>query len=139
MFSPSLRVSDLKHQSHDGGVMSLFKAVVIVAGGIAILPSSNEEQERLYTRAATATNWTVNFCDRNRDTCGSAESTWATFKKKAEFAGKLAYDVTQLAASSDEKETSWISTESFIPTQLGTLAPEDLEPGWRGDPSRQGT
>jgi hypothetical protein len=113
--------------------MGLFKWAVIGAFGVALLPSDSEQQEMLYNRAALAAQWTVTFCDRNATTCTQAGELWGQFKKKAQFAAGLAYDVVSeqvgLATVSNAGDGAGQGTS---PIQTGTLRPGDLEPDWRG-------
>lgn len=117
--------------------MGLLRLGVVAAVGIALLPSDSEQQEILYNRAALAAQWTVTFCDRNEATCAQASWLWEQFAKKAEFAGRMAYDTLseQLAANTGTTETGSIATAADAPSrslERGTLTPSDLEPKWRG-------
>jgi hypothetical protein len=115
--------------------MSLFRIAVVLSLGIAIMPADEDQQARLYERAANAAYWTATFCDRNASTCETSAALWDTFLKKAQFAGKLAYDVA--ARYADENETTMPAsyTRSSDP---GTLRPDDMAPSWRGGTPRQG-
>ena len=115
--------------------MSLFRIAVVLSLGVAIMPSDREQQEQLYARAASAAHWTVTFCDRNGRTCEISAGLWDAFLKKAEFAGKLVYDVALHTAGPDDGSLKAIpaSTE-----ERGTLSPQDFEPDWRGAPSETG-
>ena len=55
---------------------------------------------------------------------------WDSFLRKAEFAGKLAYDVAQRAANSDVAQSGGAKVAPA--SARGTLGPDDLRPGWRG-------
>lgn len=133
--------------------MGIFRLGIIVAVGVALLPSDREQQEILYNRAALAAKWTMTFCDRNVQTCATASSLWGQFVKKAQFGAKLAYDTlaehlgggersfdAQPAATlfgSDERprvlETGALKSARG---PSGTLKPGDLEPDWRGQARR---
>lgn len=128
--------------------MGLIRLGIIVAAGVALLPSDREQQEILYNRAALAANWTMTFCDRNAQTCKTASNLWGQFVKKAQFGARLAYDtvVEQLAGHEpsfdsapapllfgqvpDRAHETGALKSSRSPS--GTLEPEDLEPNWRG-------
>ena len=120
--------------------MSLFRLAIVLSLGIAVMPSDQAQQERLYQNAASAAYWTATFCDRNTQTCETASTVWDTFLRKAEFAGKLAYDVAQRYAS--EVPGDRFTPASFKPrarqSLQGTLSLEDLGPSWRGNSKRQG-
>jgi hypothetical protein len=117
--------------------MSLFRVAIVVALGIAMMPADKEQQERLYSTASSAAHWAYTFCDRNGTTCENASMMWATFVKKAEFAGQLAYDVAQRYAF---EEPGAYAPAAYRPgaASQGTLRNEDLRPHWRGEVRRQG-
>jgi predicted signal transduction protein with EAL and GGDEF domain len=108
---------------------------MVLSLGIAVMPADEAQQERLYERAAAAAYWTATFCDRNAATCENSAVMWDTFVKKAQFAGKLAYDVAQRYTS---EQTSDVAPASYKASQPGTLRPDDMEPTWRGNTPRQG-
>lgn len=123
--------------------MSLFKVAMVLSLGIAVMPSDEAQQKRLYQNAAAAAYWTATFCDRNGQTCDTASSLWATFLRKAEFAGQLVYDVAQHYSAGAEgaasvEPASYGSRALERSTDRGTLRPEDLRPEWRGMSVRQG-
>lgn len=109
--------------------MSLFRIAIVLSLGVALMPSDREQQEQLYEKAATAAHWTLTFCDRNVQTCDSAGVVWATFLKKAEFAGRMAYDIAQRAAV---EGPAVLPGDAAVSKASGTLKPDDLEPVWRG-------
>jgi len=120
--------------------MPFFRTVLVLAIGIAVLPSEKAQQDRLYEQASAAVYWTATFCDRNAQTCVNASTLWDAFLKKAEFAGKLAYDVAQSSASGDGTSlapASFAGEGRSAPTR-STLTRDDLRPAWRGASSRQG-
>jgi hypothetical protein len=111
--------------------MSLFRIAVVLSLGVAVMPSDPAQQAALYQRASTAAHWTVTYCDRNGQQCEMASTLWDAFLAKAEFAGRLAYDVALRAAKSDEG--GFAGNPPIAPaSQRGTLEPGDLQPGWRG-------
>lgn len=115
--------------------MSLFRMAVVLSLGVALMPSDREQQDALYERAATAAHWTLTYCDRNGAQCVMAGEVWEAFLRKAEFAGKLAYDV---ALRSSGEEVQRDPTAPISAKARGTLSPEDLRPGWRGAPDLGG-
>lgn len=110
--------------------MGLLRLTAIVAVGVALLPSDREKQAVLYTRAASATQWTMTFCDRNASTCSQASTAWQTFLAKAEFGARLAYDMARDGEAPLKNEEAIISTSSIERT--GTLTDADLQPAWHG-------
>lgn len=109
--------------------MSLFRIAVVLSLGVAVMPSEHEQQEALYERAATAAHWTVTYCDRNGRQCEVAGELWDAFLKKAEFAGKLAYDVAVRSATDTVPESG---PQQASDKGRGTLQPGDFAPSWRG-------
>lgn len=115
--------------------MSLFRIAIVLSLGVAIMPSDRAQQEELYTRAASAAHWTVTFCDRNVRTCEVSATLWDAFLKKAEFAGKLVYDVALHTAGPGDGEFKAIPASTDV---RGTLNRLDLEPQWRGKRAETG-
>jgi hypothetical protein len=113
--------------------MSILRTAALVAIVVAVLPADKEQQARLFDRAATAVHWTATFCDRNGPTCSQAGEVWSGFVQKAQFGAAMAYE---LATKSSARGSSLLAPASD--TARGTLTPEDLEPAWRGTPSRSG-
>ena len=114
--------------------MSILRTGIIVAVVVAVLPADKEQQARLYDRAATALHWTATFCDRNGPTCTQAGVMWSGFVQKAQFGAAMAYE---LATKYSAKDRSLLAPVADASPQ-GTLTPEDLQPAWRGAPSRTG-
>jgi hypothetical protein len=110
--------------------MSLFRIAVVLSLGVAVMPSDREQQDALYDRAATAAHWTITYCERNGQHCEMAGELWDAFVRKAEFAGKLAYDVA-LRSTLDNATAG--STAPIPANARGTLNPDDLRPTWRGE------
>jgi len=114
--------------------MSIVRTAILVAVVVAVLPTDKEQQARLFDRAATAVHWTATFCDRNGPTCAQAGEIWSGFVQKAQFGAAMAYE---LATKQTSKDRSLLAPAADASRQ-GTLTPEDLEPAWRGGPSRTG-
>ncbi|MCC7252351.1 hypothetical protein [Hyphomicrobium sp.] len=110
--------------------MSLFRIAVVLSLGVAVMPSDQEQQEALYERAATAAHWTITYCDRNGRQCEMAGEFWDAFLRKAQFAGKLAYDVA-IRTSLEGAPTG--APVPQLASERGTLKPEDLSPVWRAE------
>jgi hypothetical protein len=110
--------------------MSLFRIAVVLSLGVAVMPSDKAQQDALYERAATAAHWTMTYCERNGSHCVMAGELWDAFLRKAEFAGKLAYDV---ALRSTMENATAGSTAPIPANARGTLNPADLQPSWRGE------
>lgn len=113
--------------------MSLFRIAVVLSLGVAIMPSDKEQQEALYERAATAAHWTMTYCDRNGQQCVMAGEVWDAFLAKAQFAGKLAYDVA-VRTSVESAQSKLLSPQ--LASDRGTLKADDLQPDWRSGVKR---
>ncbi|MGH1418197.1 MAG: hypothetical protein ACRBCJ_05005 [Hyphomicrobiaceae bacterium] len=107
--------------------MSFTKLVIIGALAVALLPSDKHGQQKLIERASNAANWAWTFCDRNEQTCHSAERHWATFKDKAAFGATLAQDAVWQALTSSEANEEATASKS-----MDTLTVTDRTPNWRG-------
>ena len=113
--------------------MSIVRTALLLGVIVAVLPTDEAQQARLYQQVSSAARWAVTFCDRNAATCTAASDAWAGFVKKAEFGARLAYDIVQKQLAA-ERETP-VAPAADAPTrprERGTLAPGDLQPGWRG-------
>jgi len=111
--------------------MFLLRVAIVVALVIAVLPANEQQQAKLYDRAAAAVHWTTTFCDRNRPTCDQAGKLWQTFVSKAKFGARMAYD---MAIKYKNNGGDHLAPATFWDEQ-GTLRPEDFEPAWRGGPT----
>lgn len=110
--------------------MSIFKAGILVAVVVAVLPTDRAQQQALYDRAATAVHWTATFCDRNGTTCEQAGVLWDGFVTKAKFGAAMAYELAMRQAGQDTSRSLIEPTVDMRPR--GTLRSDDLEPAWRG-------
>jgi hypothetical protein len=111
--------------------MSIVRIGILVAIVIAVLPADEQQQARLYDRAATAVHWTATFCDRNGATCEQAGDLWSAFVKKAQFGAQMAYE---MALNYSKGDGDYLAPASIAPAK-GTLTPHDLRPAWRGSPT----
>ena len=115
--------------------MSIFRIGLLVAVVIAVLPEDQEQQARLYDRAANAVHWTTTFCDRNEAACTHAGNVWSAFVRKARFGAQMAYELatkqSQSAPGGASGDEGRVTPASERPP-LGTLTPDDLQPAWRG-------
>jgi hypothetical protein len=101
---------------------------------IAVLPANEQQQDQLFSRAATAVRWTTTFCDRNGTACAKAGEILGTLASKAKFGATMAYD---MALRYSDNAGGYLSPVRYGP-ERGTLRPEDLEPAWRGGPPGAG-
>lgn len=80
--------------------MGLFRTAIVVAAVVALMSTDRNQQAQVYDKAAAAAKWTVTFCDRNAEACKQGGEMWATFVKKAQFAGQMAVQLIQEQAAS---------------------------------------
>jgi hypothetical protein len=128
--------------------MGLIRIAIVVAAGVALMPSDREQQQRLMQRASEATTWAMTFCDRNAESCAQAGALWKQFAAKAEFAAKLAWESWQGAQSEAgvAERGDLLARRKIEPVRLdesqrrasGTLTPFDMQPAWRGRQASRG-
>lgn len=129
--------------------MSLTRLVFILAVVVIVLPTDQEEQQRLYDKVTGTTAWAMTFCERNGATCTAAGEAWTTFVKKAEFGAKLAGEMLRKHVMKGEREGE-VAPASYSPgspppqrlgydmyeprplDSRGTLTERDRAPTWRG-------
>jgi len=123
--------------------MSLTRLVFALAVIVVVLPTDQEEQQRLYDKVTGATTWTMTFCERNGATCTAAADAWTTFVRKAEFGAKLAGEMFRkhvLKPDQDVAPASYAPPAPQEPREFdrrpldsrGTLTDRDRAPTWRG-------
>ena len=114
---------------------------------ILILPTSEQDQQKVIGTAGAAVRDLKSFCVRNPDVCDKSASLFETFTQKAKFGAKLVGDFVQEAANGDAAETS-DSVAASRATLFGqrpqradaesTLTDGDLQPAWRGPATGSG-
>jgi hypothetical protein len=113
--------------------MSIVRTALLLGVIVAVLPTDEAQQARLYQQVSSAAHWAVTFCDRNAATCTAASEAWAGFVKKAEFGARLAYDIVHKQVMTERQApVAPAADPSPRPRERGTLTPGDLQPGWRG-------
>ena len=122
--------------------MFLIRAAFWIGLAVLLLPSDSRRQADLRDKAAAAVQWTVTFCDRNGETCVKAADLWQTFKYKAEFGARLAGDLIQNGTSNGIEPVAAPPADTAPAAKAmpavghGSLAPGDVQPKWRAQPSR---
>jgi hypothetical protein len=111
--------------------------------GLAVLPTDERQQARLYSTAVTTVERVTTFCDRNAQACAAGAELWAIFVKKAEFGARMAIDLVSTSGRQDEDAASLRTQPASVkgkpaPAARGTLTPADLTPAWRGQVQRTG-
>jgi Family of unknown function (DUF5330) len=118
--------------------MGLIRSAVVIGAVVAIMPSDKAQQARLFENAANAAHWTLTFCARNPDACERGAELWGSFREKADFAVRVAYDVaSQAMATSSKGEPGPAAGPVRLDAEpravdRGTLSGRDLQPAWRG-------
>lgn len=106
--------------------MFLIRTLFWLSLVVLLLPSDPDQQERLYKTAASAATQASTFCDRNADVCDKGVAYWAAFRKKLDFGARMAMDIAS------ERLLGTPRAREPMPHTVGTLAPADREPAWRG-------
>jgi hypothetical protein len=67
----------------------------ILVGGVVVmlLPSDEKGQQDLAKKAVSTAHYASSTCERHPDWCARGSALWAEMKKKAEFAGRVAWDI----------------------------------------------
>ena len=94
-----------------------------------LLPSDPAQQERLFHTASTAVHHTATFCDRNGEVCAKGAEHWATFRKKLDFAARMAMDL-----ASDRVTGASAPTQMRPQPTSSSLVRDDLPPAPRARP-----
>jgi hypothetical protein len=113
--------------------MFLIKTAFWIGLLVLLLPTDEGQQARLYTTAAQTVERAATFCERNPNTCKAGAELWATFLKKAEFAGRMAIGLINDRKAVGGEVKPALNTQ---PAERGTLTPADLSPTWRGQQTR---
>lgn len=100
--------------------MFLIRSVFWLAVVVALLPSDPVQQERLYHQASLAVNHTATFCDRNGDLCAKGAEHWTAFRRKLDFAARMAVDL-----ASDRIMGQSRGPERSVHTTSGSLTPTE--------------
>lgn len=133
--------------------MSLIRTFLLLAIIVIILPTDQNDQQRLYEKVAGTANWAATFCDRNGSTCEATAEAWTTFVRKAEFGAKMAADLFSKHVMKQGEEVApanyapapqprrFEEPAAYEPQQRpqpprGTLSDHDLGPNWRGNYAR---
>jgi hypothetical protein len=132
--------------SHGVAFMFLIRVAFWVGVVILLLPSDERQQERLFAAAVATVERAATFCDRHEKACEAGGELWATFLRKAEFAGRMAINVAGASSRTPDdpapRPPASVQGEPaprMSPTAVqGTLTPADLTPAWRGQ-MRTGT
>jgi hypothetical protein len=113
--------------------MSIVRTALVLGVIVAVLPTDEAQQARLFQQVSSGAHWAVTFCDRNGALCTAAGEAWTGFVKKAEFGARLAYDVVQKQLAAErEAPVAPAADVPARPGERGTLNRGDLQPGWRG-------
>ena len=70
-------------------LMSIVRTALVLGVIVAVLPTDEAQQARLFQQVSAGAHWAVTFCDRNGALCTAAGEAWTGFVKKAEFGARL--------------------------------------------------
>lgn len=120
--------------------MFIIRTALVLGAAVLLLPTDEKQQAKLYGTATHAVERIGGFCGRNPETCKQGGELWAVFAKKAEFGGRLVLDlISDRGRSAAQMQPVATQAAANAPSQTGTLRPTDLEPRWRGTPTRSGS
>jgi len=109
---------------------------------ILLLPTDEQQQNKVYGTAEAAVKDVATFCDRNPDTCTTGRDALEVLVHKAEFGARMLMGF--IKEQTGANETASTSDASTVPaggvapaiwqndTSQDTLTPEDREAAWGG-------
>lgn len=110
---------------------------------ILLLPTNEQDQNKIYGTAEAALKDLRTFCVRNPGVCEKSGDAFEVFAQKAQFGARMLMDFVSDAASDDPVETA--STEKdrkrpsfFRSESRNTLTDDDAQPSWSGPSSSSG-
>lgn len=110
---------------------------------ILLLPTNEQDQNKIYGTAEAALKDLQTFCVRNPGVCEKSGDAFEVFAQKAQFGARMLMDFVSGAASDDPVETA--STEDnrkrtsfFSSESRNTLTADDVQPRWSGPSSSSG-
>jgi hypothetical protein len=127
--------------------MFLIRIAFWLAVIVALLPTDEHQQAKLYETAAASMERLTTFCDRNGKACAAGAEFWSTFVKKAEFGARVVVDLLASrgqradagVAASSLRATGTATPEPRPPTTpRNTLTRDDAGPAWRSQAQRAG-
>ena len=115
---------------------------------ILILPTNEQDQQKLIGTAGAAVRDLQSFCVRNPDVCEKSASLFDTFTEKAKFGAKMVGDFVKEAANGDAPGATEATPATSRSALFGgrprgaetqdTLTMGDLQPAWRGQTTGSG-
>ncbi len=114
--------------------MSLFRAALILAAAVILLPADARKQAAFSISMTKAASETATFCERNVHTCGAGRELWSLLLSKAENGMELG---TRLIR--EHRLHAGASDPSSMPATFGSLPrhPVQASPAnLRSDPPR---
>ncbi|MGI9385200.1 MAG: DUF5330 domain-containing protein [Methyloligellaceae bacterium] len=115
---------------------------------ILILPTNEQDQQKIIGTAGAAVRDLKTFCVRNPDVCEKSASLFETFTQKAQFGAKLVGDFVMEAANGDTtvasnaapaaRHSGLFGRRSQSSDAKDTLTTGDLQPNWQGPTNNSG-
>jgi Family of unknown function (DUF5330) len=134
-----------------GGFMGLFRKIILVAGGLAFLPSPpdapvdpHEPSQASYLAAAFgAVSDAAGFCGRQPGVCETAGHAAAAFERRAKYSAELIYEWANREGPTsmmqvDALETGTTDARDVDAPSASTLKIDDLLPSWIGPLPKKG-
>lgn len=115
---------------------------------ILILPTNEQDQQKLIGTASATVRDLQSFCVRNPDVCEKSASLFDSFTEKAKFGAKMVGDFVKDAANGDAAGTTVAAPAASRSLLFGghpdgadtqdTLTTGDLQPAWQGQTTDSG-
>jgi Family of unknown function (DUF5330) len=134
-----------------GGTMGLLRKLIIVGGGLALMPSPPDDaslgpdvsQASYIAAAAQTISDASGFCGRSPEACVVAGKLAASLEAKAKYGARLIYewashDEPTVMQQVDAMETGSTSSASKQQISSSTLEIDDLIPPWLGPKPAKG-
>ncbi len=139
-------------------MMFLIRAAFWLLIIVLLLPTDEDQRNKVYGTAEAAVKDVATFCDRNPDTCTTGRDAFQVLVHKAEFGARMLMGFIKEQAGgesdfgdsagdeprSDESASSEPAADTIAPASWNdgasqdTLNPEDREAAW-GGPDGAGT
>ncbi len=100
---------------------------------VTVMPTDPESQQRMKLAAREGLVHLSTTCERHQDACRHGAAAWATFKTKAEAAGRMAFGLAMEQMSGTRPSADTVSgRDAAAPSATqGSLLPDDMAPRWQ--------
>lgn len=73
--------------------MKIVRWIVVAGAVLMLLPSDEQGQANLARKAVGTVHYASTTCERHADACAKGRMLWSELGKKAEFAGRVVWDI----------------------------------------------